>query len=176
MRTNNLNFFQISIFFIIFCNLFFGWGFQIFSINGIPINYIFLLLLLFTTKFSDLFYILNSKKIVSILFFFFLFNSLRLIYDFQKYGIIALRDATYFIDILYLLIAINIFSNKVSFINFANFLKICFVTVIIYLFLWFFKNEIINFSPTVQSPLGQNTSLFFNWSTMAFFFSLVFIL
>jgi len=169
MRTNNLNFFQISIFFIIFCNLFFGWGFQIFSINGIPINYIFLLLLLFTTKFSDLFYILNSKKIISILFFFFLFNFLRLIYDFQKYGIIALRDATYFIDILYLLIATNIFSNNESFINFANFLKICFVTVIIYLFLWFFKNEIINFSPTVQSPLGQSTSLFFNWSTMAFF-------
>ena len=169
MRTDNLNFFQISIFFLIFCNLFFGWGFQIFSISGIPINYIFLLLLLFTTKFSNLFHILNTKKIGSILFFFFLFHFLRLIYDFQKYGIIALRDATYFIDILYLLVAVNIFSNKVSFINFVNFLKICFVTVIIYVFLWFFKDEVINFSPTVQSPLGQNTSLFFNFSTMAFF-------
>ena len=68
-----------------------------------------------------------------------------------------------------MLVAVNIFSNKVSFINFVNFLKICFVTVIIYVFLWFFKDEVINFSPTVQSPLGQNTSLFFNFSTMAFF-------
>ena len=169
MRTDNLNFSQILIFFLIFCNLFFGWGFQIFSINGIPINYIFLLLLFLTTKFSNVFHILNTKKVSSILFFFILFNSLRLIYDFQNYGIIALRDATYFIDILYLLIAVNIFSNKMFFINFINFLKICFVTVIIYIFLWFFKDEVISISPNVQSPLGQNTSLFFNWSTMAFF-------
>jgi hypothetical protein len=55
------------------------------------------------------------------------------------------------------------------FINFINFLKICFVTVVIYVFLWFFKDEVISISPNVQSPLGQNTSLFFNWSTMAFF-------
>jgi hypothetical protein len=169
MRTNKLNLSQILIFFLIFCNLFFGWGFQIFSISGIPINYIFLLLLLLTTKFSNLFHILNAKKVSSILFFFILFNSLRLIYDFQNYGIIAFRDATYFIDILYLLIAVNIFSNKIFLINFINFLKICFVTVIIYVFLWFFRNEVISISPNVQSPLGQNTSLFFNWSTMAFF-------
>ncbi len=169
MVKNKLNLFSFSIFFLFFCNLFFGWGFQIFTISSIPINYIILIALFFFINIRVSFDILKHNKINNILFLFLLLNLMRLIYDFQKHGLIAIRDATYIIDIFFLLISAYFFSFKEMYDRFDKFLKICFFTVILYIIFWFLKDLVIIFSPIVTSPLGQDANLFFNWSTIAFF-------
>ena len=112
MVKNKLNLFSILIFFLFFFNLFFGWGFQIFTISSIPINYIILIALFFFINIRVSFDILKHNKINNILFLFLLLNLMRLIYDFQNHGLIAIRDATYIIDIFFLLISAYFFSFK----------------------------------------------------------------
>ncbi len=161
--------FSFLIFFLFFCNLFFGWGFQIFTIGSIPINYIILIVLFFFINIKVSFDILSHNKINNILFLFLLLNLMRLIYDFQKHGFIAIRDATYVIDVFFLVISAYFFSFREMYDKLNKFLKACFLTAIFYIIFWFFKDLVIIFSPIVTSPLGQEANLFFNWSTMAFF-------
>ena len=133
-------------------------GFQIFTISSIPINYIILIALFFFINIRVSFDILKHNKI-NILFLFLLLNLMRLIYDFQNHGLIAIRDATYIIDIFFLLISAYFFSFKEMYDRFDKFLKICFFTVILYIIFWFLKDLVIIFSPNVTSPLGQDANL-----------------
>ena len=169
MENNKSRPLEVLIFFLFFCNLFFGHGFQILTFFNLPVNYIFLIVLVLFTLNHQTFNILKIKKIHSIIFLFLALNFLRLILDIQEFGLIALRDATYSIDILFLIASIYIFSINNTFDKFIKFLKICFFTVLLFIIFWTFKDFVQKFSPTISSITGQTTSLFFNWSTIALY-------
>ena len=169
MENNKSRPLEVLIFFLFFCNLFFGHGFQILTFFNLPVNYIFLIVLVLFTLNHQTFNILKIKKIHSIIFLFLALNFLRLILDVQEFGLIALRDATYSIDILFLIASLYIFSINNTFDKFIKFLKICFFTVLLFIIFWTFKDFVQKFSPTISSITGQTTSLFFNWSTIALY-------
>ena len=160
---------ELIIFFLFFCNLFFGHGFQILTFFNLPINYIFLIVLVLFSFNHQTFNILKKKKIHSIIFIFLALNFLRLILNIQEFGPIALRDATYSIDILFLIASLYIFSLNNIFDKFKNLIKICFFTVILFIIFWIFRDFVEKFSPTITSVTGQTASLFFNWSTIALY-------
>ena len=157
---------ELIIFFLFFCNLFFGHGFQILTFFNLPINYIFLIVLVLFSFNHQTFNILKIKKIHSIIFLYLALNFLRLILNIQEFGPIALRDATYSIDMLFLIASLYIFSLNNIFDKFKNLIKICFFTVLLFIIFWIFRDFVEKFSPTITSITGQTSSLFFNWSTI----------
>lgn len=156
------------LFFLLFCNIFLGWAFQILTIVNIPINYIFLILLLMLTINKKTINNLKTIKLYNILFFFIIFNLIKLFNDFFLYGLIAIRDATFFIDHIYILITLGIFVADEDLIKLNNILKYFFYSVFIFIFCWIFKDFFISLSPTVTSPTGMKANLLFNFSTLPF--------
>ena len=154
------------LFFLLFCNIFLGWAFQILIIKILPINYIFLILLLMLTINKKTINNLKTIKLYNILFFFIIFNLIKLFNDFFLYGLIAIRDATFFIDHIYILITLGIFVADEDLIKLNNILKYFFYSVFIFIFCLFLTIFFISLSPENFSATGMKANLLFNFSTL----------
>jgi hypothetical protein len=163
------NTFLFNIFFLIlFSNLFFGWGFQILNIASIPINYIVLIFFLLILPLRENIIKLSIIGFTSIFSIFILFNSVKLIFSISNYGIISIRDASFFIDSLFILISFSFFSQSDNLHKIKKIFDIFFVALIFYIFVWMYEDFFLKFSPIVTSPTGNQTNIFFNFSTLAF--------
>ena len=156
------------LFFILLANTFLGWSFQILNISGIPLNYLFLIFFLIFQKWKPIINILNEINISNIFIYFVLYLTIKLFFGFFYFGLIALRDATFFLDIFFIIITINLYKHKEHFILLKKFLNLTFYLTLIFCVCWFFKDQLLSFSPILTSPTGMQTSLIFNFSTIAF--------
>jgi hypothetical protein len=149
---------------IIFSNFFFGWAFQNFTISFVPIVYVFLLLLLLNSKLSSNLKILHEVGLLNIFIFYLIYNMGKLSINYFEYGLVAIRDATYVFDSLFILVSLSFFSS-IEF-TITKILKICFLYSFMFILFWYIKDSIIFLSPIITSPIGSQTNLFFNFSTI----------
>ena len=180
LKKSNLNFYIILI--ILFSNFFFGWGFQNTTILSIPILYFLLAILIFNSDLRTNLNILNDLKILNIYSLYIFFFVSKIIIGFFKFGIIAIRDGTFVLDSFFLIILIGLVCQNMGYINkIEKFFKICFLYSFFFILFWFIKENIIFLSPTITSPTGSKTNIFFNFSTInttcAFFafYSLIYL-
>jgi hypothetical protein len=150
--------------FIVFSNFFFGWAFQNFTISFVPIVYVFLLLLLLNSKLSTNFKILQDVGLLNIFLFYLMYNLVKLSINYFEYGLVAIRDGTFVLDSLFILVSLSFFSSIEPTIT--KILKICFLYSFMFILFWFIRDSVIFLSPTITSPLGGQTNLFFNFSTI----------
>ena len=97
--------------FIVFSNFFFGWAFQNFTISFVPIVYVFLLLLLLNSKLSTNFKILQDVGLLNIFLFYLMYNLVKLSINYFEYGLVAIRDGTFVLDSLFILVSLSFFSS-----------------------------------------------------------------
>ena len=147
-----------------FSNFFFGWAFQNFTISFVPIVYVFLLLLLLNSKLSTNFKILQDVGLLNIFLFYLMYNLVKLSINYFEYGLVAIRDGTFVLDSLFILVSLSFFSSIEPTIT--KILKICFLYSFMFILFWFIRDSVIFLSPTITSPLGGQTNLFFNFSTI----------
>lgn len=150
--------------FIVFSNFFFGWAFQNFTISFVPIVYVFLLLLLLNSKLSTNLKILQDVGLLNIFLFYLMYNLVKLSINYFEYGLVAVRDGTFVLDSLFVLVSLSFFSSIEPTIT--KILKICFLYSFMFILFWFIRDSVIFLSPTITSPLGGQTNLFFNFSTI----------
>ena len=150
--------------FIVFSNFFFGWAFQNFTISFVPIVYVFLLLLLLNSKLSTNLKILQDVGLLNIFLFYLMYNLGKLSINYFEYGLVAVRDGTFVLDSLFILVSLSFFSSIEPTIT--KILKICFLYSFMFILFWFIRDSVIFLSPTITSPLGGQTNLFFNFSTI----------
>ncbi len=162
----NLSIKIIYLYLVFLCNIFFGYGFQILTFFNIPLNYIFLLLGLAIFQFNHSFLILKNLKLQGIILAWLLFNITKIILGIAEYGLIAIRDASFSIDILFLIITLNLLEPENIINKFNTLLKYCFIILIIFIFFWFAKSFVREFDIIVTSPTGQRANLFFNFQTL----------
>ena len=172
-NTKNIKIQFFLLLIIIFSNFFFGWSFQNLTIGFIPVIHIFLLLLLINSKFNENLKILNELGLFGIFLIYLIYNFIKLLFSYNDFGIIALRDATFVIDSIFILISLSFFSYNEEII--FKILKICFFYCFFFIFFWFIKDSIIFLSPTIVSPVGTTTNLFFNFSTVNIFLHFIVI-
>lgn len=180
LKKSNFNFYIIFI--ILFSNFFFGWGFQNTTILSIPILYFFLAILIFNSSLKTNLNILNYLKILNIYSLYIFFFVSKIIIGFFKFGIIAIRDGTFILDSFFLIVLIGLAYQNMDYINkIEKFFKFCFLYSFFFILFWFIKENIIFLSPTIESPTGSKTNIFFNFSTInttcAFFafYSLIYL-
>ena len=149
---------------IVFSNFFFGWAFQNFTISFVPIVYVFLLLLLLNSKLSTNLKILQDVGLLNIFLFYLMYNLVKLSINYFEYGLVAIRDGTFVLDSLFILVSLSFFSSIEPTIT--KILKICFLYSFMFILFWFIRDSVIFLSPTITSPLGGQTNLFFNFSTI----------
>ena len=149
---------------IIFSNFFLGWSFQNLTIGFVPIVYILLLLILLNSNILFNFKILDKLGLLNIFLIYLFYNSCKLVIGFNEYGIIAIRDGTFVIDCLFILVSLSFFSSNELIIS--KILKICFLYSFLFILFWFIKDNVIFLSPTIIAASGGKTSLFFNFSTI----------
>ena len=150
--------------FIVFSNFFFGWAFQNFTISFVPIVYVFLLLLLLNSKLSTNLKILQDVGLLNIFLIYLMYNLVKLSINYFEYGLVAVRDGTFVLDSLFILVSLSFFSSIEPTIT--KILKICFLYSFMFILFWFIRDSVIFLSPTITSPLGGQTNLFFNFSTI----------
>ena len=150
--------------FIVFSNFFFGWAFQNFTISFVPIVYVFLLLLLLNSKLSTNLKILQDVGLLNIFLFYLMYNLVKLSINYFEYGLVAIRDGTFVLDSLFILVSLSFFSSIEPTIT--KILKICFLYSFMFILFWFIRDSVIFLSPTITSPLGGQTNLFFIFSTI----------
>tara|TARA_B110000977_G_scaffold39651_1_gene53203 strand:- start:1643 stop:2911 length:1269 start_codon:yes stop_codon:yes gene_type:complete len=150
--------------FIVFSNFFFGWAFQNFTISFVPIVYVFLLLLLLNSKLSTNLKILQDVGLLNIFLIYLMYNLVKLSINYFEYGLVAVRDGTFVLDSLFVLVSLSFFSSIEPTIT--KILKICFLYSFMFILFWFIRDSVIFLSPTITSPLGGQTNLFFNFSTI----------
>ena len=150
--------------FIVFSNFFFGWAFQNFTISFVPIVYVFLLLLLLNSKLSTNFKILQDVGLLNIFLFYLMYNLVKLSINYFEYGLVAIRDGTFVLDSLFVLVSLSFFSSIE--LTITKILKICFLYSFMFILFWFIRDNVIFLSPIITSPLGGQTNLFFNFSTI----------
>ena len=157
----------IYLYLIFLCNIFFGYGFQILTFFNIPLNYIFLLLGIAIFKFNHSFLILKNLKLHGIILAWILFNLTKIIFGISEHGLIAVRDASFSIDIFFLIITLNLLQPDDLINKFKTLLKYCFIILILFILLWFAKSIVREFDIIVTSPTGQRAYLFFNFQTLS---------
>mgnify|MGYP001432358589 CR=1 FL=1 len=163
-NTKNIKLYSFALLVIIFSNLFFGWSFQNITIGFVPLIHVLLLLLLLNSGFNKSFKILNELGLSGIFFIYLTYNFIKLLFSFNEYGIIALRDASFVIDSVFILVSLSFFSSNEVIIS--KILKICFFYCFFFIFFWYVKDSILFLSPKITSPGGSTTNLFFNFSTI----------
>ena len=161
-NTKNIKLYSFALLVIIFSNLFFGWSFQNITIGFVPIIHVLLLLLLINSGFNKSFKILNELGLSGIFLIYLTYNFIKLLFSFNEYGIIALRDASFVIDSVFILVSLSFFSSNEVIIS--KILKISFSCFFFYIFL-VCKDSIL-FCPQNHLPAGSTTNLFFNFSTI----------
>ena len=163
-NTKNIKLYFFALLIIIFSNLFFGWSFQNITIGFVPLIHVLLVLLLINSGFNKSFKILNELGLSGIFLIYLTYNFIKLLFSFNEHGIIALRDASFVIDSVFILVALTFFlSNEVIILKI---LKICFFYCFFFIFFWYVKDSILFLSPKITSPIGSATNLFFNFSTI----------
>ena len=168
MKINKKNSLPLNILiFILFTNFFFGYSFQILNIISIPINYIFLVLLVFFLKFHLSSIYLFKLGIYNFILIFLIFNIIKLIISYPSYQIYALRDSTYAFDLLFIVISFTIFTNLQNNYKIINIINYFFYITLVFIFFWFFRDFLTKFSLTINSPTGAQADLFFNFSTLS---------
>ena len=135
--------------FIVFSNFFFGWAFQNFTISFVPIVYVFLLLLLLNSKLSTNFKILQDVGLLNIFLFYLMYNLVKLSINYFEYGLVAIRDGTFVLDSLFILVSLSFFSSIEPTIT--KILKICFLYSFMFILFWFIRDSVIFLSPTIRS-------------------------
>ena len=163
-NTKNIKLYSFALLVIIFSNLFFGWSFQNITIGFVPIIHVLLLLLLINSGFNKSFKILNELGLSGIFLIYLTYNLIKLLFSFNEYGIIALRDASFVIDSVFILVSLSFFSSNEVIIS--KIFKICFFYCFFFIFFWYVKDSILFLSPKITSPAGSTTNLFFNFSTI----------
>ena len=153
--------------FVLFSNIFFGYGFQIFNIFNIPINYIFLIIFIFFLKIQKSANYLFQINLFNLIILFIIFNFFKLLMSYSSYGIYAIRDSTYVFDLFFIVISFSIFHNYFDTSKILKVLNLIFYLTLIFIFMWFFKDFFQSFSIRVGSPTGASADLFFNFSTIA---------
>ena len=167
----NYTFYSLIIFLLIFSNFILGLGFQNLSISIVPVTYILLFLLIVMTRIHDVIKLLNEVKISLILFLYLFYNLVHLYFGISKNGIIALRDANYIIDTLFIITTVAYASkNYISVDNLKKFFDFLFKASFIYLILWLFRDNLREYSPEIVSITGSKTNFLFNFSTIGYLF------
>ena len=167
----NYTFYSLIIFLLIFSNFILGLGFQNLSISIVPVTYILLFLLIVMTKIHNVIKLLNEVKISLILFLYLFYNFVHLYFGISKNGIIALRDANYIIDALFVLTTVAYASkNYISVDNLKKFFDFLFKAGIFYFILWLFRDNLREYSPEIISITGSKTNFLFNFSTIGYLF------
>tara|TARA_B100000579_G_C22847082_1_gene865038 strand:+ start:758 stop:2056 length:1299 start_codon:yes stop_codon:yes gene_type:complete len=161
----NYNLHKYILFILIFSNFFLGHGFQTYTFINIPVTYIFLFILLFNISLKDNFKHLKELGILNIWFLYFFFNLFKMLIGFSEFGIAALRDATYILDSIFLIVFISFIKDESDINNIDKILKITFYFLFFFVFTWLYKDFFIPLSPKIVSPLGVTSNLFFNYST-----------
>ena len=166
-RSKNSNALIYLINLLIFCNLFIGWGFQNFTIFGIPVNEIAMIIILIII---NIFFIIKHLNfVVNILpFIFWLLYGVFFIFSgYIQYGIWALRDGSHVIDSLFLIIGFFLVSSEKNYNFFFNNIKYLIYVGLIYVILLPFKNNIQSFIPNVAGAAGYNVTLsLFNYTSI----------
>ena len=162
------NFFSYLIFFIIITNLFFGYGMQITTIYLFPLNQILLLILLLSINYFSLLKKISFTNILTPYSIWFIYGFIFISFNLINRGIWALRDGSYIIDSLFILVGFAFFANERNIDVFFKILKFSFFTGLIYIFFWLFKDLVQGFSPIVKRVAGEGgeVSLFFNFSSL----------
>ncbi|WP_415303189.1 O-antigen ligase family protein [Candidatus Pelagibacter sp. Uisw_101] len=93
-----------------------------------------------------------------------MYNLGKLSINYFEYGLVAVRDGTFVLDSLFVLVSLSFFSSIEPTIT--KILKICFLYSFMFILFWFIRDSVIFLSPTITSPLGGQTNLFFNFSTI----------
>ena len=154
IKKNNNTFKILSL--LILFNLFTGRYLENIVFFNVPLNFFILFYLLIKTKlYINIF---TYKYSLINIFFFYLFISLiQLFISFYKYGIWALRDGLYFLNMFFFFIGYYYSVNSHSIQNFDKFLSLTSNVSLIYLFLVILNLD--NIGPTIISPQGNNYSL-----------------
>lgn len=163
-NAKNIKIHSFLLFLVVFSNFFFGYSFQNLTIGFFPIVYVFLLILLIISKLSLNLKILNHLGLLNIFLLYLIYNFSKLFLNYLEYGLIAIRDATFVLDSIFLLTSLTFFSSIE--ITIKKILRICFLYSFLFIVFWFIRDSVISLSPTITSPLGSKSSLFFNFSTI----------
>lgn len=164
----NLSIQIIYLYLIFICNLFFGYGFQILNFFDIPLNYFFLIAGFFLFKINSSLLILKEVNLQIIVLIWIFYNFVKIIFGVNEYGQIAIRDASFSIDIFFLLISLKLFNMDDPVHEIRKLFKYCFIILIIFILAWFFKSFFRQFDIKVLSPTSQQSYLFFNFQTLSF--------
>ena len=89
---------------IIFCNLFFGYGFQLLLIFNFPVNEVALLFFLLIINYFVIFSKLNAITNISPFIIWVVYGLIGIFFSFIERGIWALRDGIHILDSLYLVV------------------------------------------------------------------------
>ena len=152
---------------VLFSNIFFGYGFQIFNIFNIPINYILLAIFIFFFKIQKSANYLFQINLFNLILIFIIFNFIKLMMSYSSYGMYAIRDSTYVFDLFFIIVSFFVFNNYFDTSKILKILDFIFYFTLIFIFIWFFRDFFQSFSFRVVSPTGASADLFFNFSTIA---------
>ena len=165
----NKSFHIIILFLITVSNLFFGWGFQNLTVFNVPIIYFLLIAMLININFKNNSQLFRETGIFNILTIYLIFNLIKIVLGYNKYGIIALRDATFILDSFFIIAFIPFFkSDSINYKVLNKIFNFCFILLFFFVLTWFYQDFFITFSPKIISPIGSQTNLFFNYSTFNF--------
>ena len=163
----NIFFLYLTIF-IFLTNLFLGYGIQITTIYIFPLNEILLLILLMSINHFSVFKKISFTNILTPYWIWFIYGFFFICLDATNRGIWALRDGSYIIDSLFILVGFVFFSSERNIVFFFKILKFSFYLGLIYILFWIFKDFFRNFSPIISKIAGEGgsrgTSLFFNFA------------
>ena len=158
----NKSFHIIILFLITVSNLFFGWGFQNLTVFNVPIIYFLLIAMLININFKNNSQLFRETGIFNILTIYLIFNLIKIVLGYNKYGIIALRDATFILDSFFIIAFIPFFkSDSINYKVLNKIFNFCFILLFFFcaymvlsrLFYYFFtKNNI---------PYWQSNKSFF---------------
>ena len=110
-NTKNIKIHSFLLFLVVFSNFFFGYSFQNLTIGFFPIVYVFLLILLIISKLSLNLKILNHLGLLNIFLLYLIYNFSKLFLNYLEYGLVAIRDATFILDSIFLLTSLTFFSS-----------------------------------------------------------------
>jgi len=163
MNSNSKKKLRSTIFILIFCNLFFGNAFSNVGILGIPINEIYLLVILLFIGLAQINTILIQELKFNSLFFWYLFGLIYIFLYFIINGIWAIRDGLFIIDSLYLIIGYYLFDKINDLVEIKFFFKLILIVSFFYIFFFLYSDFFIKFSPIITTYSGNQHSLFFNF-------------
>ncbi|GAA4649929.1 hypothetical protein GCM10023116_22110 [Kistimonas scapharcae] len=155
---------------IIFCYLLFNYGFMQIRIGILPIGEIFILLMVFITRWltvTSRFYFVTGPSIMMLFITWWLFVALSAMFGFYKYGVWALRDASHVIETIYILIGFCLFGSYFFMKKLFSFLRFFMIIIILYGLTYPVSDFLRLLSPYISGGSGQSIPLFFVYTNTA---------